>query len=93
MHLKTYVSVLITLLVFSSTINGSSSKTVEVTSKTILVTGFEPFSSYNVNPSALVAESLNNTIVEDAYIIGIILPVDFEEAVEETLEKIIEVKP
>jgi len=90
--LKTCVSVLIILLVSSSTIINDS-KTVEVASKTILVTGFEPFSSYDVIPSALVAEILNNTMVEDAYIIGIILPVDFEEATEETLEKIIEVKP
>ncbi len=91
--LKTCVSVLIILLVSSSTMINGSKTVAEVTSKTILVTGFEPFSSYDVNPSALVAESLNNTIVEDTYIIGIILPVDFEEAVEETLEKVIEVKP
>jgi len=56
----------------------------------ILVTGFEPFWSYNVNPSQLIAEELNGTSIEDAVIIGVILPVDYEKAenkMEDAIEK------
>jgi pyroglutamyl-peptidase len=37
----------------------------------VLVTGFEPFGEYEVNPSALIAEALD----------GVVLPVSFERAV------------
>jgi pyroglutamyl-peptidase len=49
----------------------------------VLITGFEPFSTYSVNPSQLIAESLNGTTIDGAEIIGIVLPVDFNKSVEQ----------
>ena len=48
----------------------------------VLVTGFEPFNKYDVNPSQLIAESLNGEYINDAEIVGIVLPVDFDESVD-----------
>lgn len=47
----------------------------------VLVTGFEPFDQYDVNPSQMIAETLNGSTLEGAEIIGIVLPVDFNESV------------
>jgi pyroglutamyl-peptidase len=49
----------------------------------VLVTGFEPFGVHAINPSQVIAEILNGTIISDAEIIGIVLPVDFNRSVEE----------
>ena len=49
----------------------------------VLVTGFEPFGNYSVNPSGLVAEALNGTMVGDALVVGVVLPVNFTSAVAE----------
>lgn len=51
--------------------------------RVVLVTGFEPFGSYEVNPSQLVAEALNGTTLEDAVVVGIVLPVDFTKSVQD----------
>jgi len=51
-------------------------------SQIVLVTGFEPFDIYGINPSQLIAEELNGQIIDGAEIVGIILPVDFEVSVE-----------
>jgi len=48
----------------------------------VLVTGFEPFNKYDVNPSQLIAEALNGEYINDAEIVGIVLPVDFDESVD-----------
>ena len=48
----------------------------------ILITGFEPFNGYEINPSQLIAEALDGQNIEGAEIIGIVLPVDFDESVE-----------
>lgn len=48
----------------------------------VLVTGFEPFGNYAVNPSQLIAEALNDSTLNDAEIIGVVLPVDFNESVD-----------
>jgi pyroglutamyl-peptidase len=48
----------------------------------VLITGFEPFGNYTVNPSQLIAESLNGSTLNDAEIVGVVLPVDFNESVE-----------
>jgi pyroglutamyl-peptidase len=54
----------------------------------VLVTGFEPFDNYTVNPSQLIAEALNGTMLNDAEIVGVVLPVDFNESVEMTTDAI-----
>ena len=59
----------------------------------VLVTGFEPFGSYTTNPSQLIAESLNGTVIEDAVIIGIVLPVNFTQSVEQATDAIQRYQP
>ncbi len=51
-------------------------------SRVVLVTGFEPFGNYLVNPSGLIAEALNGTVIGNATIVGVVLPVNFTTAVE-----------
>jgi pyroglutamyl-peptidase len=46
----------------------------------VLVTGFEPFGNVTVNPSQLIAEALNGSIINNAEIVGVVLPVDFNES-------------
>lgn len=48
----------------------------------VLVTGFEPFHIYDINPSQLIAEYLNGTEIDEIRIVGFVLPVDFDESVE-----------
>lgn len=43
----------------------------------VLITGFEPFSTYNANPSEQVALQLNNTNIKNYTIKGYVLPVDY----------------
>ena len=56
--------------------------------RVVLVTGFEPFGSYAVNPSQLVAEALNGSMVYGAEVIGVVLPVDFNGSVMEAIQAI-----
>ena len=59
----------------------------------VLVTGFEPFGSYTINPSALVAEALNNSTIVDSKIVGIVLPVDFNKSKTIVIDEIQKIKP
>ena len=54
----------------------------------VLVTGFEPFGNFTVNPSQLIAEALNGSIINDAEIVGVVLPVDFNESAKITTDMI-----
>ncbi len=54
--------------------------------KIVLVTGFEPFGMYPTNPSQVIAETLNGSTLNDAEIIGIVLPVNFTTSVERAIE-------
>jgi len=56
----------------------------------VLLTGFEPFNGYDVNPSQMVAEKLNGKKIGNATVIAIVLPVDFDgsaEIVKKAVEK------
>src|SRR5512136_1494397 len=57
-------------------------------SKIVLVTGFEPFGTHTVNPSQEIAETLNGSTLNDAELIGIVLPVNFTTSVEQASEAI-----
>jgi pyroglutamyl-peptidase len=48
----------------------------------VLVTGFEPFSMYELNPAQLIAEELDQQVIGDARVTGINVPVDFDESIE-----------
>jgi len=54
----------------------------------VLVTGFEPFDIYDVNPSQLIAEALNGEYINDIEIVGIVLPVDFDESVDIVIQTV-----
>lgn len=64
----------------------SSSKCIS--SSVILVTGFEPFNNYEINPSQLIVEEINGQKIGNMSIIGIVLPVDFDEAINISIEAI-----
>lgn len=53
-----------------------------------LVTGFEPFANYDINPSEIVAMQLNGSYIGNVFVLGIVLPVDYERA-EEILHNLI----
>ncbi len=59
----------------------------------VLVTGFEPFDVYDVNPSQLIAEALNGEYINDAEIVGIVLPVDFDESVDIVVQAVEDYDP
>ena len=59
----------------------------------VLVTGFEPFAKYDVNPSQLIAETLNGEYINDVEVVGIVLPVDFDESVDIVVQAIKDYDP
>jgi pyroglutamyl-peptidase len=59
----------------------------------VLVTGFEPFNAFTVNPSQLIAESLNGEHIEGAVVVGIVLPVDFTTSIDIIMAAITEYDP
>ena len=59
----------------------------------VLVTGFEPFGNYTVNPSQLIAEALNGSIINDTEFVGVVLPVDFNESAKITTDMIEQHQP
>ena len=59
----------------------------------VLVTGFEPFGNYTVNPSQLIAQALNGSILNNTEIVGVVLPVDFNESVTMTIDAIEHYQP
>lgn len=59
----------------------------------ILLTGFGPWHTNEINPSGLIALALNGTFIEQYQIIGIEVPVDFQESVEQMVQAIILFQP
>jgi len=78
--------------VFSVTLPDEE-KNIQDNETVILVTGFGPFSIYDINPSELIAKELDGEIIENATVIGIVLPVDFTESVEVATQAIETYKP
>ena len=72
------ISLLTVVLIISvqigAQINDHATRSI---SKNILLTGFEPFYIYDVNPSELVVNNLNGTVIGNHSIIGLVLPVNF----------------
>lgn len=61
--------------------------------KKLLLTGFEPFLDFTVNPTMKIVEELEGEVIGDYHVIGKILPVDFQSSGIRLLELIEEVKP
>ena len=60
---------------------------------TILLTGFAPFGGAQTNPSQQVAERLSGETIAGAQVLGLTLPVDFEEAADTLTSAIARHKP
>ena len=71
-------ALLVSLLLISLPISASSYHGDEY----VILTGFEPFGNYEINPSQMVVEELNGSTVGNAKIISFILPVDFNKSAE-----------
>ena len=92
------IGVILIILLFSVISTSSISKNTfsynKNTSKpVILITGFGPFDDYDINPSQLVVEYLNGLELENARIIGQILPVDFSDSVLNLKKTIDDLEP
>ncbi|RPF52136.1 pyroglutamyl-peptidase I [Aquisalibacillus elongatus] len=61
--------------------------------KKILLTGFEPFLSFNTNPTMEIANSLDGETLEQYQVITRILPVEFKKAGNVMTELIDEIEP
>ncbi|KGR76215.1 pyroglutamyl-peptidase I [Ureibacillus manganicus] len=61
--------------------------------KKILLTGFEPFLKFKINPTMEIVEALNGNIIEDYEICGRILKVDFNESAIQLKQHIDELQP
>lgn len=56
----------------------------------ILVTGFEPFDGFDINPSEEVAKAVNGKEIDQHSIVGLVLPLDYKNALgilDKALEK------
>ncbi|WP_404427757.1 pyroglutamyl-peptidase I [Ureibacillus chungkukjangi] len=61
--------------------------------KRILLTGFEPFLSFKINPTMQIVEVLNGKVFDDFEICGRIMEVDFNKSSNQLKEYIDEVQP
>src|SRR5437588_1751886 len=59
----------------------------------VLVTGFEPFGSWQRNPSGETARHLDGATIVDAEITGLVLPVSFKRAAAPLIAAIDELRP
>ncbi|MGM8215855.1 pyroglutamyl-peptidase I [Bacillaceae bacterium W0354] len=61
--------------------------------KKLLLTGFEPFLRFPINPTMEVVKALDGEIINDYQVIGKVLSVDFSKSGIELIELIEKVKP
>ena len=100
--IKIVILIIIVFLLISSSLGYCTSityfnhhyqKKSNIIESTVLVTGFGPFDIYDVNPSQLIAEELNGKHINEAELVGIVIPVDFEESVNVTIHAIEDYDP
>lgn len=71
--------IILPLLLISSPmvpLNFTSSSSDDI----VIITGFEPFDTWEINPSQIAVETLNDTIIQNYTIVGLVLPVDYASA-------------
>ncbi|MFA1822209.1 pyroglutamyl-peptidase I [Virgibacillus oceani] len=61
--------------------------------KKLLLTGFEPFLDYPINPTREVVKSLSGKVINDFEVHGEILTVDFAKSGEQLLATVEKIKP
>ena len=90
----------IILLILSSTCSGIfiNKKKIYVneikdSEKFVIVTGFEPFGNHKLNPSQFISENLSGLTLNNASIVGITLPVNYSDSINELIAKIKEYEP
>jgi len=71
----------------------SADSLIESDKDTILITGFEPFGEHDINPSELIVEALDGAQIASYDVTGLVLPVDFDLAVEEIIQAIENIDP
>jgi pyroglutamyl-peptidase len=77
------ISIIIIFLFFTSSLACNvSSIDFHTEPLKVIITGFEPFGVHEINPSQLIAETLDGQYINGAEIVGIVLPVDFDESIE-----------
>jgi pyroglutamyl-peptidase len=61
--------------------------------KQLLLTGFEPFLTYTVNPTMKIVEDLHGKVIGDYQVVGKVLTVDFNSSSQQLLSHIETIKP
>ncbi|MCU9613281.1 pyroglutamyl-peptidase I [Caldibacillus lycopersici] len=61
--------------------------------KKLLLTGFEPFLQFPINPTEHIVQKLDRAIIGEYEIRGVLLPVDFEKSPQRLLEAIEKEQP
>lgn len=61
--------------------------------KKLLLTGFEPFLSYTVNPTMKIVEELDGQVIGDYQIVGKIMTVDFKSSGQQLVTHIESIEP
>jgi len=61
--------------------------------KKLLLTGFEPFLGFEINPTETIVKNLNGSTIGEYEVIGMILPVDFKKGPEKLLNLMSDLKP
>ena len=61
--------------------------------KTLLLTGFEPFLTFPINPTNDIVKQLDGEVIGGYKIISLTLPVDYKESEKRILQAIDEVEP
>lgn len=61
--------------------------------KKLLLTGFEPFLHYTVNPTMKIVEELDGTAIGEYEIIGKIMTVDFKTSGQQLVKLLTEIQP
>lgn len=64
-----------------------------VSVKKVLLTGFEPFLDYPINPTMKIVEQLDGNIINKFKVVGRILIVDFAKSGKQLLQEIEDVQP
>jgi len=61
--------------------------------KKLLLTGFEPFLGFEINPTETIVKNLDGSSIGEFEVIGKILPVDFKKGPEKLLNLMSDLKP
>jgi pyroglutamyl-peptidase len=61
--------------------------------KQLLLTGFEPFLTYTVNPTMKIVEDLHGKVIGDYQVVGKVLTVDFNSSSQQLLSHIETIQP